>query len=184
VPIPPRLLYIEIAAIGAAVLVVIFTITTLQMVLGAAYSWILLALFFTDLTKFRLPDSLTLALLITGILLAWVAPSRSMTDALIAALIASAVFYLLRFTYIKIRHREGLGLGDVKLIAGIAAGVGLINVPLVVLIASLTAVAGGVVQTTRRGRRVHGQIRLPFGSYLCFATFVIWLVSVQGFRLL
>lgn len=171
--IPGHLMRIEIAAMLAAVVVVIRVPGTADMWLYAITIWCLIALFYSDLLHYRLPDVLTLALFVLGLTLAGTDPARGWLDGLVSAGAALAAFWAIRLGYFHWRGREGLGLGDVKLMAGIGAAVGWAAVPVVTLLAALLALAVVAVQAIAERRRPDSDARLPFGSYLVAATAVI-----------
>lgn len=173
--LPAWLLNIEIVAAGVGVLAVIVAQSPLQMVLSAVLLWLLTALFFADLTRYRLPDALTLFLFATALALAWEDPSRSLLTAGLSGLAASGAFLALRLGYRALRGREGLGLGDVKLMAGIGAALGPWGVAPAVLAAALAALGVVLVQSLT-GRAPLSPVRpVPFGSYLCLAAGGMWL---------
>lgn len=169
--LPGWLWLTEIAATGVAVLALLRGGTAWEVWTSAGLLWLLLALAVCDLVWFRLPDALTAALaalclgaaLAQGVLLA----------ALGGALIGAGAFLLLRIGYRALRGREGLGLGDVKLMAGLGALTGPQALPLLVLIAALGALAAALV--ARRGLR--GDLALPFGAALAGAGAVLWLAE-------
>lgn len=121
--IPGHLLRVELAAVLAALVVVVMVPGVAQMWLFAATLWCLIALFYADLLHFRLPNALTAALLVLGLAVAATDPVRGWQDGVLSAAVGAAAFWLIRWGYFCWRGREGLGLGDVKLIAGIG-GVG------------------------------------------------------------
>ena len=91
------------------------------------------------------------------------------TEALIfgrvVAVCAAAIILLaIRWTYQAIRHHEGLGLGDVKLLAMVAAFLGFAPAVLTLFLGTLLATAY-ILYLAARGR-AHAQTRLPFGSFL------------------
>jgi leader peptidase (prepilin peptidase)/N-methyltransferase len=177
-PIPRILPLIETASLLIALCVVALAQSDLQMLLGALFLWLLLALGATDATCFRLPDPLTIALGVVGLALAVEDPNRTLWGAALAALIASGVFWGVRIGYAHLRGREGLGFGDVKLMAGIGAGCGLAQIPLVVLIAALGALAFAAGVALIRKRALSATTALPFGSFLCLSAGLIWLASL------
>ncbi len=71
----------------------------------------------TDLSTMRLPDIVTIPLLLGGLLLRLKAIEPSLVDRLAGALIGYAIFVVVRALYRKARSRDGLGLGDAKLAA-------------------------------------------------------------------
>lgn len=172
--IPPFVLYTEIAALGLAVLAVIAGSDPAQTALIAGLLWVLLALAVTDLLWFRLPDVLTLALFLLALLwaLIWGVGAGA---ALTGAALGAGSFAALRLGYRAVRGREGLGQGDVKLMAGIGALTGPWDLPLVVLLAALCALAVALVQRGRDAGALDPGRPLPFGAALAGAAGALWL---------
>jgi leader peptidase (prepilin peptidase)/N-methyltransferase len=84
----------------------------------------------------------------------------------VAAICGAALLLLLiRWLYRAIRHREGMGLGDVKLLAMIAAFLGFWPAVLSLFVGTLTAAIYGTLLLTRGKAGVTS--KLPFGSFLC-----------------
>jgi leader peptidase (prepilin peptidase)/N-methyltransferase len=82
-----------------------------------------------------------------------------------AALVGSGAIWMVAFLYEKFRHREGMGLGDVKMIAMIGAFLGLRWSLLTLMLASLAGSVGGLIylKLTRKDTSTY---ELPFGSFL------------------
>ena len=137
--------------------------------------WCLIALFYSDLVAFRLPDPLTLALLLIGLALAVL--QDTVRDGLLGALVGVTAFWLIRLAYQIWRGREGLGLGDVKLMAGIGATVGWAGLPVVTLIAALMALGVALAQAAFSKNLPDARTKLPFGSFLCGAAGIVMLAS-------
>jgi leader peptidase (prepilin peptidase)/N-methyltransferase len=98
----------------------------------------------------------------------------------IAAVCGMALFLLaIRWLYKAIRHREGMGLGDVKLLAMIAAFLGFWLAILSLFIGTLGAGVYGAVLLTRG--RAGATSKLPFGSFLCVGGLV---AAMYGNRLI
>ncbi|WP_371229653.1 prepilin peptidase [Roseovarius sp. 2305UL8-3] len=176
-PIPPWLLYMEIIAIGCAILALILGTTPAEIVLYALFLWVLQALVASDLLWFRLPDPLTGALFVIALALAWVTGLPRPEMALWGAVIGVGSFAILRWGYRWIRGREGLGLGDVKLIAGLGAALGPYDLPMMLLVAALTTLAVAAVGRLRSARALSPTRPLPFGAALACATVVIWVAQ-------
>ncbi len=83
---------------------------------------------------------------------------------LLAVCVAALIPLLIRWLYQAVRHREGLGLGDVKLLAMIAAFLGL--APAILTLFAGTLLATGYIAWLAVRGRAHAQTRLPFGSFL------------------
>ncbi len=173
--IPAWHLYLEIAATGAGVIAVLLGQGPAAMLLIAGVLWLLLALAVADLIWLRLPDVLTAALL--GLALLWVWQSGGdVVQALLGAALGAGSFWAIRVVYRALRGREGLGLGDVKLMAGLGALVGPLGLPQMVLLAALLALAAAALQA--------GPLRatrpLPFGAALCASAALWWLLALAG----
>jgi leader peptidase (prepilin peptidase)/N-methyltransferase len=125
-----------------------------------------LLLAWTDLRHGIIPDWLNLA--IAGLGLVRIAVLDDWTLALSAAaegILTGAIVWLLRWLYFRLRQRQGLGLGDVKLLAAAAIWVGIAGIPMLLLVASLVAlVAAGVLHLA--GEKMTRQTALPFGPFL------------------
>jgi leader peptidase (prepilin peptidase)/N-methyltransferase len=145
-------------------------------VLGVA----LAALAAIDWRERVLPDLLTLPLLLAG--LAWAAFDSGVVpvENLVGAAAGYAAFALVAAAYRHWRGREGLGLGDAKLLAAGGAWCGWPALPTIVLVGAVTALlAVGVAQAA--GRRHRRDDEIPFGTFLCLA---IWLVFLYRSALL
>jgi len=141
---------------------------------SCALGWTLLALVVIDQHHFTLPDALTLPLVPAGLAVAYLAAPDSLIDHGIGAAAGFAAFLLMGWAYRALRGREGLGLGDAKLLAAAGAWVAWQGLPGVVLLAAAAALAVVLVQSLA-GRRLTLTSRVAFGPYLCFGTWLVWL---------
>ncbi len=111
-----------------------------------------------------LPDKITLTGLAAGILLSFFSKTKPPATALAGAAIGGGGLFLLAFLYEKIAGQEGMGLGDVKMLAMIGAFLGPAGVLVSALLASLSgSVVGIMAIALERGDR---KMRLPFGVFL------------------
>lgn len=136
--------------------------------------WTLLALALTDLRHFLLPDLLTLPLIPAGLAVATLIDPSNLPNHGIGAAAGYLVFALIRSLYARLRGREGLGLGDAKLLAAAGAWLSWPALPSVVLLAGL----GALVATLARraaGAEVAADERVPLGTWLCAAIWLVWL---------
>ncbi|MEP9402160.1 prepilin peptidase [Sphingomonas sp. VNH70] len=145
-------------------------------VAGAACGWLLLALGAIDLAAFWLPDRLTLSLAVVAGIggIAGVTPDPAARA--IGGVAGFGSLWLLAAAYRRVRGRIGLGGGDPKLFGAIGLWLGWRALPLVLLIAALAglaAVAAGAAQ----GGRVRADDRLPLGTLLAGAAFLVWAVT-------
>lgn len=180
--IPAWLLQAEIAGLALGIGAALVGAGAGQVLLGAGVLWCLLALALADLRHFRLPDVLTAALLVLALALAVIGDGRywpgwpeRLAGALAGAALGAGVFALLRAGYRWRAGREGLGAGDVKLMAGIGALTGPGALALVTLVAGLSALAVAGWRAWRRGRRLRRDARMPFGAFLALSAALVWL---------
>lgn len=131
----------------------------------------LLAISISDLRRFRIPDMISLPLIGLGTIY-WVALGNWMPSVLGAAL-GYLSFRLIETAYRTIRAKEGLGRGDAKLLAAGGAWCGVLSLPSIVLIASVSALAYLVVS------RCSPQSPIPFGPFLSAGILIVFL---SGFR--
>ncbi len=164
---------IELAAVVPVVWAA-FVVSGWWLLAASALGWLLLALATIDWRIYRLPDVLTAALFVLGLdATAWLAP-WDLTDHLLGAVIGLTVFVLFGFAYRALRHRDGVGLGDAKLLGALGMWVGWQGLPEIVLAASLFALLAVLAQAFV-GRSISATTRVPLGTFLAAAGWLIWL---------
>jgi leader peptidase (prepilin peptidase) / N-methyltransferase len=141
---------------------------------GDLLGWTLLALAVIDARHFLLPDFLTLPLIPLGFAANAVLDPDNFDAAVIGAAAGFLVIIAIRQLYWRWRGREGIGLGDAKLLAAAGAWVGWVGLPSVVLIAALVGLAVTLIRHLARGS-ISLTERVPFGSSLCFGIWIVWL---------
>jgi leader peptidase (prepilin peptidase)/N-methyltransferase len=151
----------------------------------AIFAALLIVLTITDLRERILPDKVNFVGFGLGLLLSlftrpvdgtalWLAnhlftypppeAALSFADALIGAGVASGLLWLVAEGYFRARGREGMGLGDVKMMAMAGAFLGLQRALLTILLGSLlgSIIGIAVIAIGRKGR----DFELPFGTFL------------------
>lgn len=133
-----------------------------------------------DLRHRIIPDALTLALLGFGLGLAgWRDGMTGIGIGLLEAGLAYGLFRGLRALHARASGRIGLGLGDVKFIAAAAAWTGLSGLPVLILAASLSALAA-IGLMALAGRRFGRETALPFGPFLALGLHAALLLGPAG----
>ena len=185
--ISPRYLLVELGTACLFALIVLEFGTGLEAFKVALLAALLTILFFTDLEHFVLPDQVTLSGLLAGVAFSPFLPLRagiaqvgcdllglypspwavSLLECLASALIFGGILYLAGEIFFRLRGVEGLGFGDVKLVAMLAAFQGSSEALLVLLAACLLATVYGTAAVLL-GRQ-QWRSPLPLGSYLAFA---------------
>ncbi|MET0239397.1 MAG: A24 family peptidase [Sphingobium sp.] len=168
VRIDPAHLLMEIG--GAAIGATAFALSAGPVAAAGAclLGWILLALAVLDARHFWLPDALTLPLAFFGLTIGPFATQAALPDRWIGAAAGYGVLLAVALGYRALRGREGLGLGDAKLLGAIGAWTGWQALPFVLLIGSVAGL-GWAAAMAARGRAVRGDMRLPLGTLLCLA---------------
>jgi leader peptidase (prepilin peptidase) / N-methyltransferase len=159
-------------------------------------SALLVELTFSDLDSRILPDEFTLGGTAAGLALAWFVPVKpyiaevllwgtrlhgnphwtSVVEALLGAIVPGFCLWFAGWLYFKLRHREGLGLGDVKLVAMVGAFLGL-NGALFMLIGG--SLAGSLIGYAyiRITHQDPATYELPFGTFLGLAGIAVALAN-------
>ena len=149
------------------------------------FAAMLVALMFCDLEKRILPDELTVGGAVVGFVLALVVPVpditasallwvfglelrgalQSLSESLCGALLPALILWGGGWLYYKLRHREGLGFGDVKLIAMVVSFLGLRGALLTLIVGSLcgSLLGYGYIKATGQDASTY---ELPFGTFL------------------
>ena len=166
-------LSVELAATGLALWAAL-AVDALLLWPSCALGWALLALAWIDWDHMRLPDALTLPLLVAGLAVTcWLDPAVAGEHAAAAALGYLALRGL-AVAYRALRGREGLGAGDAKLLAAAGAWVGVAALPHVVLGGALLGILHALVLRLR-GHAMTRATAVPFGPGLCAALWLVWL---------
>jgi leader peptidase (prepilin peptidase)/N-methyltransferase len=172
--IPLLCLWVELAALGVAGSAVLAQLPTpggSALWVGCALGWA-----WIDALSFCLPDVLTLPLLGAGLAQTFWLDREDLTDHALAAALAYTALWLLNAAYRRWRGRDGLGLGDAKLLAAGGAWLGTAALPGALLVAALAGL-GWAGLLALRGTRLSGQLKLPFGPFLAAGIWLMWLLS-------
>lgn len=140
---------------------------------GLAFSVLslgLIALTFIDLDEEILPDNLTLPLLWLGLLCSLHGTFISPRDAILGASVGYMSLWIIAQIYQLLRHKDGIGQGDYKLLALLGAWMGWQALPFVVLLSSIIGAIAGLSLIALHRHKF--QKPLPFGPYLCLAGFI------------
>jgi leader peptidase (prepilin peptidase)/N-methyltransferase len=186
---------------------------TPEAVKWAAFSSLMIILVFTDLHLRILPDKVNYTGLALGLALTQVTrpadgmsvliasqifdrlPSErilSLADAVLGAAVGGGLLWLVSELYFWMRQREGMGLGDVKMMLMAGAFLGARRTVLTILAGSLLGSALGMAFIVARRKNV-STYELPFGSFLGVAALAVvffgtplmnWYHSLTLFRMI
>lgn len=174
--------------LGLAALAAFFCWILPQVVPGAGLAvdalllFLLVALAAADADRYILPDMLTLGLLGLGLAVAFAGLGPlTLAEAAVGALAGGGVLYLVSVVYRRLRGREGIGLGDVKLLAAGGAWIGWSGLPGAVLMAALAGLVFGLILGLVRRRPLRAGTRIPFGIFLAFGIWIAWRLGPLSF---
>ncbi len=138
----------------------------------------LVTITFIDIDHFIIPDVFSISGVVIGLLGAAINPEREFLSAVYGVLMGGGFLWLVAYLYYVLRKQEGMGGGDIKLIAWIGAVLGWPSVPFVILVSSLVGSIVGIImmRSTKDGLKTV----LPFGPFLAFGA-VFYLLG--GYRL-
>lgn len=161
---------------------------------------LLVGLVFMDFEALILPDEFTIGGLAAGLAIAWVVPVRdvlarvllslagaswpprlvSFADSVLGALVPAGCLWLGGWIFERVRHKEGLGFGDVKMMAMVGAFLGIRGSLLTLIVGSVLGSVIGLAYILI-ARKDPSTYELPFGSFLGVAAI---LVSLAGERVI
>jgi leader peptidase (prepilin peptidase)/N-methyltransferase len=173
---PISVQYPLVEAVTAALFVLVTALTPVGPLLVARLLFVcaLVVLFGIDLEHQILPNSITLPGVVAGLIFS-VAGPPGLRDALLGVLLGGGVLYAIAGGYYLWRREEGLGMGDVKMLAMIGAFLGWQAVLLTLVLASLSgAVIGVAMMALQRGSMKYA---LPFGTFLALGALVAMLAG-------
>ncbi len=144
---------------------------------------------FIDIDHMILPDEFTISGVVIGLVGAFLNPERSFLPSLYGVLLGGGFLWSVAYLYFAIRKREGMGGGDIKLIAWIGAVLGWASVPVVIIGSSLLGAIVGLVLVA--GQKDAFKKAIPFGPYLVGAALAYmffhgerigdWYLQIHGF---
>jgi leader peptidase (prepilin peptidase)/N-methyltransferase len=162
-PIPARYPIVEATGGILAVLVLLRFGTSYDAIAAYAFLMALVAVTLIDWDHRIIPDEITLSFLLAGLVWSFLGGNVNPLHSFLGALAGGGVLYGVGLVYKLVRHAEGMGGGDVKLMAMIGAFLGIKFVLPVIVLASLAGTLYGVV-LLRSGKG--GKAAVAFGSFL------------------
>jgi leader peptidase (prepilin peptidase)/N-methyltransferase len=133
---------------------------------------LLAAIAWTDIRAHRIPNLMTAALLLGGLAAAELQDGPGVWAAIAGALLGGLLLLAIATAFRRLRGVEGLGLGDVKFMAGAGAWTGWQGIGPTVFVAATTALAWLALRRLS-GAAHHRNTPLPFGPYLCIGLLTV-----------
>ena len=158
------------------------------------FSALIVGMIFADLEERILPDEFTIGGVVIGLALSWIipiddgiaqlflsvmgrplsGPPLSLVESAMGAFVPSSFLWVTGELFYRLRGKEGLGFGDVKMIGAIGAFLGLRGALMTLIVGSLLGSLIGLVFILMT-KKDHSSYELPFGSFLGIAALVVTL---------
>ena len=168
--------YPLVETISAFIFLIIYTLygisltTPLLIILGLSF----LIIFFIDLKHYIIPDSLTFPMMFLGFVKSF---DPNLNDlfpnyihSLIGGIFGYGIIWSIIFFYKLIKKKEGMGLGDAKLLSVFGFWFGLKAVPFIIFLSSTIALISVVPDLIKKSKSMSSQI--PFGPYIILGALV------------
>ena len=137
-----------------------------------SFQYLIVELIIIDLKHYIIPNVLTFSLMIIGFIKSFDPNLNPIFPNYINSLIGGIFGYLIIWSiiyfYKQIRKKEGMGLGDAKLLSAIGFWFGWISIPFVIFLSSIIALLSVIPSLLKNSKSLSSQI--PFGPYIIIGT--------------
>ena len=153
--------------------------TVLLMILALVF----VIIFFIDLKHYIIPDSLTFPLMVLGFLKSFdpnlneIFPNY--INSLIGGVFGYGIIWLIIFFYKVLRNKEGMGLGDAKLLAAIGFWFGWIAIPFVIFSSSVIALFAVLPSLINKKKKLSSII--PFGPFIIIGC-ILYIIFIEQYK--
>ena len=172
-------------------LITIITFLIIYSIYGVTTATVLLIIlfltfiiiFFIDLKHFIIPNSLTFPMMILGFIKSFDPNLNSLfpnyVNSLIGGIFGYGIIWSIIFFYKLVRNKEGMGLGDAKLLAVIGFWFGWISIPFVIFSSSIVALILVIPSLLNKSRKFSSQI--PFGPYIVIGC-ILYVIFIDQYK--
>jgi leader peptidase (prepilin peptidase)/N-methyltransferase len=149
----------------------------------------LVVITFIDIEHQIIPDEISLPGIVIGFALSFFLKGHGWLDSLLGILLGGGTLFLVAFTYHRLTGKEGMGGGDIKLLAMMGAFLGWKAVPFIIFSSSLAGSLVGV--SIMLLQKKDTKLAIPFGPYLAFGALLYifygqplirWYLNFGGFN--
>ena len=144
---------------------------------------------FIDLEHQIIPDSISLPGIVAGFVISFFFPTHGWLNSLLGILAGGGSLYLVAASYHLLTGKEGMGGGDIKLLAMMGAFFGWKSIPFIIFVSSLAGSVIGIV--VMLARKKDAKLAIPFGPFLAFGAILYifagkqlinWYLGMGGWR--
>ena len=146
----------------------------LQAAIEFIFCSLLIIITMIDLDTMEIPDLLSLPGIALGLVFSFFTPRLLWWQSLLGIIAGGGIFWLIAEVFERVRHKEGLGGGDIKLLAMIGAFIGWEGVAFTILVSSVSGMIIALPLMWRSGKGLGSA--LPFGPFLAFGavSYIFW----------
>lgn len=132
---------------------------------------------FIDYDHMILPDEITLGGLVLGLIGAALNPERAFMEAILGVLFGGGILWAVAYIYFLFTGREGLGGGDIKLLAWLGALLGWKAIPFIILSSSIVGSVVGLISSKKN----QGDLKtmIPFGPFLALGA-ILYILGLKS----
>jgi leader peptidase (prepilin peptidase)/N-methyltransferase len=172
-------------------LITIITFLAIYFIYGVSMTTILLVIlfltfiiiFFIDLKHFIIPNSLTFSMMVLGFVKSFdqnlISLFPNYFNSLLGGILGYGIIWSIIFFYKLIRNKEGMGLGDAKLLAVIGFWFGWIAIPFVIFSSSIIALITVIPSLLNKSKKLSSEI--PFGPYIIIGC-ILYIVFIEQYK--
>ena len=148
------------------------SVTTLLLIILSIF---FIIIFFIDLKHFIIPNELSFPLMFIGFAKSFYPNLNldifpNLINSLVGGIVGYVIIWIIIFLFEKIRKKEGMGLGDAKLLSAIGFWFGWVSVPIIIFFSSLIGLLYVLPSLINKTKNLSTPI--PFGPYLIIGTVV------------
>lgn len=149
---------------------------------GAIFFSALLVCTVIDMRHHIIPDIISLPMILLSVPVFWLHPELTWKSSLLGILLGGGIIYLIAWSYFLLRHEEGIGFGDAKLLAAIGGWLGFPSIIPTLMVASISGAIFGVT-VGLLSRNLSLRMELPFGPFLVLGAFCYFFFDIPLFVL-
>ena len=148
-------------------------------------AFVFIIVFFIDLKHYIIPNILTFPLMILGFVKSFDPNLNSLfpnyLNSLIGGMFGYGIIWSIIFFYKQIKNKEGMGVGDAKLLAAIGFWFGWISIPFVIFSSSIVALILVIPSLLNKSRKFSSQI--PFGPFIIIGC-ILYIIFIDQYKTL
>lgn len=149
----------------------------------------LVVITFIDIEHQIIPDEISLSGIVIGFILSFFLQGHGWLNSILGILLGGGSLLLVAYAYQLLTGKEGMGGGDIKLLAMMGAFLGWKSIPFIILASSLVGSVVGISMMLLQKK--DSKLAIPFGPYLAFGAIlyifygrplIIWYLKLGGFH--